>query len=501
MSFSVSDIFNSLPFVGGSKQKPLLVIALDEFWARAVVFHRTEAELSVVKTAEINFEVSGRSNRVKISKLMEKIGSTEATETIVLLPEITGMSTYLKFPPKKRLSREKRDGILRIEMKPYLEGDPDNFHFSLYSPPVSGESEEPEEGSEVTLFSASDELFLGLAGILKGYKKQLVGLAGCDVQAWGICGDTVASTGTVAIVTWQGYELIGALVVNGVPVRFSRAMIQAGDDGIAAIHQLVDELSDGQPLLEVVVGGDSVEMVEIVTDYSPNVLVVKRWSVREELPSVNCKEQIRPRFMPLVAAAINATRPRDEQIIVTRYRSLVSAIKANVHAVPMVFFILILIAVFGTFFITLGKKQNLAKGFEKREQQRTEVQTRIDDLESFQKRSRDLQKQVRDIEDNRQLITTHFAQFSRNELAILDGITSITPPSIELLSLEQNGDGKWKITGKAISIREISKFNISLNKLTGVTKTSGADQEQRTTDSESWFQFSLTVQMKGVEDR
>ncbi len=496
----------------------ILFISLEEFAARAVIAEAPAAgAVTIKKFHDVAFELSGRSARVKISNLMEKLGDFNIKDIVILSDDVQMIPAWLPDIPHKRIgnTNEMLRNFAKAEISSYLDGSVENYHVNAV---WAGSDEEDEEEDFVAaageikkrqalVFAVPTAVYSGLQGILKAYKKRLVGMGSPEMIAWSICGETVANAGAHVVVDWRRDELVGALIKGGLPQRVQRETVGAGDEPLELISSLaMDLVEDPHAINEIVVGGEMAESAEWHNgDTSSTDIHLKKWSVSEELPSIKSPGEIPQRYISLLGAVANFKNSPLTRALCDNSVPLSKSLKENVHALPLVLLGLLLLGIAAGYIHLDGKKESLTAKIETLTEEAALLKEQVDTKASLEKSFKSKRAEVSKMKRNSALLQKTMPATSQNLQKLLAGITTKTPEDIQLVLFEQFSDEMFYIEGKTQDIESIHRMSVGIGELPGVGNVKPEKIEERISNSEEskrperWYYFRIRLRAKGEQ--
>ncbi len=492
----------------GVLNKPLLVLSLEEFCARALVVETTAGTTTIKAFAEVSFEISGRSARVKIAQLMEKLGRCDVRDVLLLSEDVQFYPGWLPDLPKKRQRADQLSAMSKVEIAPYVEGSPDDYWVRALYAAADENDEEFLPAGEVRkrgalIFAVPKPVYTGMQGILKAYKKRLVAMGSHESLAWAICGKTVAESGTHLVAEWRRDEVMAALIVNGAPQRLQRESVEAGEDGLAVVRHLAVELAeDLSQIDEIVVGGAMVEQAEWeAVDAGAADIHIKRWQLSQELPKVTGLE-LPARFMSLVGAAIAFREPLLKRPLCDDAVPLSQSVKENVHAVPLLLLVLLILGIGAQYTNLQSKKERLEKNIASFTEQKEQLEKKVKKKKSLEAKRGSKRSEKSKISSNQALLTKTMPAMQALQVQLFGQIVMKTPADVQLQLLQQSSDETWHVEGKTRNIQSVQLFPVQLKGISYVNEVKIEKSEERLSESgsgksERWYYFRLRLRSKG----
>lgn len=498
--------------------KRILFIALEEFAARAVIAEApATGAVTIKKFHDVTFELSGRSARVKIANLMEKLGDFATRDVVILSDDVQMIPVWLPEIKEKRFSNsnETLRNFAKAEIASYLDGPVENYYVNAVWAGNDDEDEEEDfvaaageiKKRQALVFAVPAAVYNGLQGILKAYKRKLIGMGAPEMLAWSICGNTVANAGAHVVIDWRRDELVGALVRNGLPERIQRETIEAGEDPLAIISSIAADLAeDMSKLNEVVIGGEMAESARWHrSDVDNENIHLKKWSVAEELPSIKSPGEIPQRYISLLGAVANFRNSALSRALCDNSVPLSKTLRENVHALPLVLFLLLLLGIGGEYMRLNGKKEKLTKRIDALTVESKELKVQVDEKKSLEARFRSKRASISKMKNNSILLEKTIPSTSRGLRKLLEGIMLSTPADVQLLLFEQFSDEMFYVEGKTRNIQSVQLFPVDLKAVSTVAEVKLEKSEERIVDNEDiqrperWYHFRIRLRVKGEE--
>ncbi len=475
MAPALQEAWSALPFAGGR----LLVVSMGVFSVQGVVLsRRTGGVLEVVRFVEVAFDTSVRSPKVKMARLMEALGPVPARDVLIVTGEVQFFSADMPELPKRKFGRTDADKLkeaAKWEIAPFLDYPSEGALLSLLRLPKIDEDEEMEEElakRPAFIFAVSRTAYGNLERLCKAHKKRLIGVLPEESFAFA-AGLELEKNGVCLLIDWRMYEVLGALVHNGSPVRVHREPIQGGEEGPDAISRLIHELLGEKPQVdEIIIGGEKAEGANLEDVFTPGSGARARiWNMEDDLHLVelmrgakqkHCPGTLPPRYMAAMGAAQHYASGKKSGITIDNSVSLKTRLKENVHTLPLVMIGVLLLGMGGEYLYLKQKLFRLEHGIVSFEEQKKELQKAANSESSLKKKYLRLKDKKRDLQKKEDLLLKDIPARRQVLGELIKEITERTPADIMLEKFYQFSDIVYFIEGTSAGSSSITQYVVDL---------------------------------------
>ena len=218
----ISGLYNKYKGYVSALDTGFLVLVLKEFSVQGVVFERGKiGGVKPVRFAEVQFETSVRSLKLKLTKIFEALGEVSTKNVLVVSEEDASCSRveYDYVEVKKKFGLPGNDkvnsGNIKSELAMYLDYDIDEALFSyvkITEDDEENEDDDEENRREAFVFSAGSKIYDRIDKNLKIYGKKIKALSSEELFLFATQSSLTFHKGVFAVIEWKMYEFIVAVV-------------------------------------------------------------------------------------------------------------------------------------------------------------------------------------------------------------------------------------------------------------------------------------------------
>ncbi len=457
---------------GARTGKPFLVVVMRSFCVQGLIVRRQGGEVRVLRFAQADFESTVRSPKIKLARIMDKLGGQKFSRIYIVSPEV--MSFVLDLPNPgggKTKAGPKLENLARWEMASYLEYPPEQGLLRVIPLPENTEEDEfyapLEEGSEgesvkpVLASVFSSRVYGALSRLCGSYKKKLSGVAPEEVFA--LTARMVAGSGCQCVmVDCRLHDIVCVMVEHGLPVAMIRGEVEAGEAYGLSLARALDILGPPPESRVYLVGEAALECRDSmdsdrISSYS--------WKVLEEINSPDGS------WGPLpgkYASALGAALDREENLTINDSVPHGRRIRSNVHALPLILLALLMLGMGGSYGMLQVKKARLEERMREYKQEKKELERVLAKDRRIRDRYGDLKRKLSGLEDSRDYLTSRLPGKNRALVHFLARVTRSIPGEISLDRLRQVSDETWYLKGVSIGLDPIIKLQDRLDGISGV---------------------------------
>ena len=457
---------------------PVLVVVMGPFSVQGIVVERKDAaRFTISRFLEVSFEASVRSPKARMARLMESLGTIGAKDVLVVTEEVRFLAADLPLLPARRfggMDMEKLKEGARWEIAPFLDYPAENALINLVLLPeqdgddfdTGGFSDEATSRRPALIFAVAPSVYAGFAAICKAYNKRLIGLMAEESFAFA-SGDGFEQEKDILVMECRIHDIFGALIRNGLPIRFQRNAIEGGETVGSAIQRLSMELGeDSYAVEEIVVGGEYAEKgVFPEIPFGKNHAPIRAWCVEDDLPFLQDQGPLPARYMAGMGAVLNFFDKKEKQIRIDDSVPFRTRLKENVHTLPLVLLIVFMIGIGGAYAHLTHKRTDLQQRIASLETEKKKLKADADNESSLKTRYRRLKNEKAKIRQKTDLILKIMPGQNQKIVGLLDGIVGETPADIHLGRLYQFSDVIFFVEGRTVNFSSITQYVVNLKNL------------------------------------
>jgi hypothetical protein len=450
---------------------PQLVVVMRPFSVQGVIVRNEGGAVRVLRFAQADFESTVRSPKIKMARIMEKLGAQKFSHIIIVTPEASCFVVDLPWSSRgKFVPCEKMDTLARWEVASYLEYPAEQALIRAFPLPEDPDEEEifspvpREEGQGVrkpVLASVfSSRVYSALARLCGSYKKKLKGVAPEEVFA--LTGRFLAGPNCQCVmVDCRMHDFICVLMDRGTPAGVVRGDVESGDLYGSSVVRAMEILAPPRQIRVYLIGERAGECRETLVE---DEVGRYSWTVVEELNGPDGS------WGPLpgtYCAALGAALDRSTMTVDDRV-PLARKIRSNVHALPLVLLALLLFGMGGAYGFQRYKTDTLKERMTGYEKEKKEIQAVLDKDNRTRDQYASMNKRKSDLESDKHYLAETVAVRNAGLLRFLADVTRCVPREISLSGLAQVSDETWHVRGISIGVTPILGFQRSLEGLHGV---------------------------------
>jgi hypothetical protein len=482
---------------------PQLVVVMRPFSVQGVIVRNEGGSVRVLRFAQADFESTVRSPKVKMARIMEKLGAQKFSHIILVTPEASCFVVDLPWSSKGRfVSGEKLDGLARWEVASYLEYPAEQA--LIRALPLADEPDEEEIFSSMPMEDGQDQrkpvlasvfssrVYSALTRLCGSYKKKLQGVVPEEVFA--LSARLLAGPHCQCVmVDCRMHDFICVLMDRGIPAGVIRGEVEAGDLYGSSLVRAMEILAPPNQIRVYLTGEMAQECRETLGDDDVDRY---SWTVVEEFNGPGGS------WGPLpgkYGAALGAALDRNMMTVDDRV-PLSRKIRRNVHALPLVLLALLLLGMGAAYGLQRYKTDSLRKRMAGYEKEKKEIQVILDKDTRTRDKYASMTKRQTSLENDKRYLTETVAARSSGLLRFLADVTRCVPREVALSGLTQVSDETWHIRGTSIGVTPILGFQRSLEGLHGVVMVRQESAEaMKKSIPPATHQFDIRVR-RGPED-